>query len=155
MPLVLAFLAVVVGAAAIDIGHHVGTEAAPVAAVVIPVIVGLVVLAALSYWHRRRMLELQQGRYDLKHDELGWRRITVHAQARWYICRDCGQPCPDLKSSEVHSDWHAELAEFLEARSLAAAEEEETPWSAVTEPDPDGPEPVSYTHLTLPTTPYV
>ena len=138
MPILAAIAGIILIAAAITIGQQLGHDAAPLLAIAGPIALALVVWLALFYWHKRRMRELAYGRYDLKHDHLGWRRIVVQPHARWYICRDCGQPCPDLKSSEAHSDWHAELAELLESLEAKRAERVPgAPWSAVAEVDPD------------------
>jgi len=138
MPILAAIAALVGAAAALSIGQRVGHDVAPLLAVAGPVALALVIVAALWLWHRRRMRELEHARYNLKHDEIGWRRVVVQPHARWYICRDCGQPCPDLRSSETHSDWHAELAGLLESLEAKRAEREPAaPWSAVAEVDPD------------------
>ena len=138
MPVLAAVAAIIVAAAAVSVGQQAGHDVAPLLAVAVPVALALVIVAALAFWHRRRMRELEHGRYDLKHDQLGWRRVVVQPGARWYICRDCGNPCPDLRSSEDHSDWHAELAGLLESLEVKRPERErEAPWLAVAEVDPD------------------
>ena len=96
MPIVAAIAGIILIAAAISIGQQLGHDVAPLVAIVAPCALALVVWLALYYWHKRRMRELAQGRYDLKHDQLGWRRIVVKPHSRWYICSECGLPCPDL-----------------------------------------------------------
>jgi hypothetical protein len=153
VPIVAAIAGIILIAAAISIGQQLGHDVAPLVAIVAPCALALVVWLALYYWHKRRMRELAQGRYDLKHDQLGWRRIVVKPHSRWYICSECGLPCPDLKSSETHSDWHAEQLELAELTDRIASllnleqlerDQDEPAWSAVTEEsagvDPDLPD---------------
>ena len=151
MPIVAAIAGIILIAAAISIGQQLGHDAAPLVAIVAPCALALVVWLALYYWHKRRMRELAQGRYNLKHDQLGWRRITIKLHDRWYICSECGIPCPDLKSSETHYGWHAELFDLLDLLEPALeklrqrrgdddGQGAEPAWSAVTEPDPTVPD---------------
>jgi hypothetical protein len=132
VPILAVIAAIIITAAAVSIGQQLGHDVAPLLAIAAPIALALVIYAALYFWHKRRMRELAQGRYDLKHDQLGWRRITVKAHDRWYICSDCGMPCPDLKSSEAHSAWHDELAALLAGEPLEE-DDDSMPWSAVTE----------------------
>jgi hypothetical protein len=150
---VAAIVGIILIAAAITIGQQLGHDAAPLLAIAGPAALALAIYAALYFWHKRQLRKLEHGRYNLKHDQLDWRSITVKPHDRWYICSECGLPCPDLKSSEAHSDWHGEqfelfellepvLEELRQRRGYDDDDDDDdgaVPWSAVTEPDPEAP----------------
>jgi len=109
----MAILAVVagliVGAAALSLGNHIGADSAFMFRLIALPVLALVVFAALWLWHRRKSAELIVARYHLKGDAFGWRRVTLQMGTQVRVCPDCGDPTPDFKAQELHMEHHRHI----------------------------------------------